>query len=154
MNPEQTPPANTPTQTSPSWHARLTSKWGLVSLVVLAVLLFGAAYLLARQEEPIIQPPASQPSPQTALVTITSSGFSPATVSVAAGTQVTWTNNDTAPHQVAADPHPLHSSIPNFDSDQLLQPGDSFSFVFETPGTYTYHDQLNPLKLLGTVVVE
>lgn len=80
----------------------------------------------------------------TAEVSITNSGFVPATISIRAGDQITWTNNDSVPHQVAADPHPAHDSIVDFDSSIALQPGDSLSFFFETAGTFSLHDESNP----------
>jgi len=89
-----------------------------------------------------------------AQITITKDGFVPATVSVAKGTQITWTNTDTEPHQVAADPFPKNDSIPGFDSTIILQQDESLSFIFEQSGTYTYHDEANPLNFKGIVVVE
>jgi plastocyanin len=88
-----------------------------------------------------------------AKVDITGSGFSPQTLLVKPGTEVTWTNTDTAPHKVAAGPHPLDNSIAGFDSTQLLQKGDSYSFSFEKSGTYYVHDELNPLKFNATIKV-
>ena len=38
------------------------------------------------------------------------------------------------------------------DSD-VLDPNDSFSFTFENTGTFTYHDELNPSKFKGTIIV-
>jgi plastocyanin len=89
-----------------------------------------------------------------AQVTITKDGFVPAAITVAKGTQVTWTNTDTEPHQVAADPYPKNDSIPGFDSTIVLQQDESYSFTFEQSGTYTYHDEINALILKGTVLVE
>lgn len=90
---------------------------------------------------------------QSAQVSVTSSGFTPQTVQVPLDTQVTWTNNDNASHEVAADPYPKDSSIPGFNNNVLLHKGDSYSFIFSKAGTYTYHDELNPFKFQGTVVV-
>ncbi len=85
-------------------------------------------------------------------VSLTAKGFSPATISVKKGTVITFTNQDTKPHQVASDPHPIHTALPGFVSTALSK-GASYSFVFEKTGTYTYHDHLNPLKFNGTVMV-
>src|ERR1700722_10063972 len=41
-----------------------------------------------------------------ASVSITKSGFVPATVTIKAGQGVDWTNTDTAPHVIASDPYP------------------------------------------------
>lgn len=62
--------------------------------------------------------------------TIEGFAFNPATLEVAAGTTVTWTNNDSAAHTVTADDG-------SFQSGRLEQ-GDSFSYTFETAGTFSY----------------
>jgi plastocyanin len=71
--------------------------------------------------------------------------FSPAELTVPVGTTVTWTNQDSAPHTVTADDG-------SFDSGRLNQ-GDSFSFTFETPGTYTYVCAFHP-NMTATITVE
>lgn len=110
-------------------------------------------------------PPASSSSGNTAnnavvtngnvaKVAITSSGFIPAVIQVAPGTLVTWTNNDTSSHQVASDPYPQDNNLAGFKSPTALSQNDSYSFTFERTGTFTYHDDLNPFKLTGTVIVK
>ena len=89
-----------------------------------------------------------------ALITVTNDGFDPATITIAKGTQITWTNGATEPHQVAADPYPKNDSIPGFDSTIILQQDESYSFTFEQTGTFTYHDELNPMNIKGSIVVE
>lgn len=84
---------------------------------------------------------------------ISGEGFEPATVNIKRCQQVYWTNTDSKPHEVAADPYPTSSTYPEFVGPALTQ-NDSFSFIFEKSGEYTYHDKLNPLKLKGTVIVK
>jgi plastocyanin len=71
--------------------------------------------------------------------------FTPATLTVPAGTKVTWTNHDDIPHTAtsAATP-PLFHSAP-LDTD------DAFSFTFDKPGVYKYFCALHP-HMQGTVV--
>jgi plastocyanin len=71
--------------------------------------------------------------------------FAPQRIVVKAGTTVTWTNADDAPHTVA-------SSSKVFKSG-ALDTEDKFSFTFATPGTYEYFCSLHP-HMTGTVVVE
>jgi plastocyanin len=72
--------------------------------------------------------------------------FTPAKLTVASGTKVTWTNHDDIPHTAtSANPPRLYHSGP-LDTD------DSFSFTFDKPGTYTYFCALHP-HMQGTVVV-
>jgi len=88
-----------------------------------------------------------------AQVEIVKGSFSPATLKIAKGDIVVWTNKDTSSHQVASDPYPSNDAVPGLLSDPLAA-GDSFSFTFNQAGTFTYHDNLNPQKLNGTIVVE
>jgi plastocyanin len=73
--------------------------------------------------------------------------FGPAVLTVAVGTKVTWTNDDSDPHTVtsAADPKLLKS--PPLDT------GDSFAFTFDKPGTYRYFCSIHP-HMQGTIVVQ
>jgi plastocyanin len=81
----------------------------------------------------------------TFTVSITKNGFTPSAVTVAPNDTVTWTNNDTATHQV-------ESKTANFKSP-LLQPGQSYSFVFKTAGKFNYTD-LIVKRLKGSVTVK
>ncbi len=87
------------------------------------------------------------------IVSITSSGFSPASITVEAGTTVTFVNNDTIPHWPASNPHPVHTTLSAFDSKGKVQPGDSYSYTFTDEGTWKYHCHLRP-GLTGEVIVE
>jgi plastocyanin len=77
-------------------------------------------------------------------VDIADRAFGPATLEIAAGTTVTWTNNDGTAHTVTADDG-------SFDSENL-DPGATYSFTFDTPGTYTYHCDYHS-SMTATIVV-
>ena len=87
------------------------------------------------------------------VVSVDETGFTPASVTVAKGTIVTFVNNGQAPHWPASDPHPTHTALSGFDSDKGLATGETYSFVFDVEGTWGYHDHLDP-RLTGTVIVE
>jgi len=72
--------------------------------------------------------------------------FNPQTVTVKAGTTVTWTNKDDIPHGIA-------TTNNAFKRSQALDTDDSFSFTFSTPGTYQYFCYIHP-HMTGTIVVE
>lgn len=96
---------------------------------------------------PVITTTAAPATPTTlpaVAVTIQNFVFSPASVTVPAGTTVTWTNLDTAPHQVASDTQAF-SSI-------ALGQGGKYSFTFTTPGTYPYHCSIHTF-MKGTITV-
>ena len=72
--------------------------------------------------------------------------FGPAEVTVAAGTTVTWVNKESGvPHTSTSDDGLWKSGT--------LSPGDSFSFTFDRPGTYTYFCSIHP-NMKGTIVVQ
>ena len=71
--------------------------------------------------------------------------FTPGTLTVKAGTTVTWTNNDTTTHRPASD-----SGL--FDSGDLA-PGATFSFTFNIPGTFPYHCTIHTY-MTGKVIVQ
>ena len=72
-------------------------------------------------------------------------GFAPPSVSVAAGTEVTWTNVDALVHTSTADDG-------TWDSGNLGI-SESFSFVASEPGTYPYFCSIHP-SMVGELVVE
>ena len=82
-----------------------------------------------------------------AKVVIDNFTFSPATLTVAAGTRVEWTNHDDIPHTVVSAVSP-----PLFRS-KALDTDDSYSNVFDKPGTYSYFCGLHP-HMQGTIVVK
>lgn len=67
------------------------------------------------------------------------------TVTVDAGTEVTWTNSDDAAHTATADDN-------SFDTGDLDQ-GDSNSVTFDEPGTFTYYCRFHPF-MKATVEVK
>jgi len=76
-----------------------------------------------------------------------SPGFNPPTFTVVIGINntVVWTNDDSVPHTVTADDGSFSSGN--------LNPGDSYSFTFITPGTYAYHCNYHSW-MKGTVIVK
>jgi plastocyanin len=76
--------------------------------------------------------------------------FSPSHIEVVLGTTVTWTNQDTVPHNVTISPVVISSS--NDWESRLLYPGQSFSYTFTSHGTFQYHCQEHP-GMVGAVIV-
>lgn len=70
--------------------------------------------------------------------------FSPSTITVKAGTAVTWTNKDAITHDATSSPA-------LFGSGGLAQ-GATYSFTFANPGTYSYKCTIHP-SMTGTVIV-
>jgi plastocyanin len=93
-------------------------------------------------------PPMSVTSPAIPVsgdqVNIDNFAFVPATLTVHAGSTVTWTNHDEEPHTVAASDGSFHS--PGMGT------GATFSHAFAAAGTFDYVCSIHPM-MHGTVVV-
>jgi plastocyanin len=95
--------------------------------------------------------PASAATPSrdapvvTNAVSIQNFAFSPATVTVKAGTTITWTNRDQDAHTVTSMPGgSFHSPT--------LNTGQSFQYTFITPGRFDYLCTIHPF-MTATVMV-
>ena len=139
-----------------------------IGLAVLVLLVFGGWYFLQGQKT--TQAPSPAPAVTTqeeeeatdeaevedmeeTQVTISSTGFMPKEVTIKVGEQVTWMHSDTKDHQINSDPHPTHTAYKPLNSVGVLKAGETKSLTFPEPGTYKYHDHLNP-SLTGSVTVE
>ncbi len=83
---------------------------------------------------------------QSMNVDIANFAFAPADLTISAGQTVVWTNSDSTTHTVTSD------DGTTFDSGNLNN-GDTFSYTFNTPGTYSYHCSIHPF-MTGTVTVQ
>lgn len=118
------------------------------TLIALAIFLSGMALVpfVAFPSEAISwQQFADAYQPADKEVSIEGFAFVPDPILVAPGTTVRWTNNDSVPHTVTSDPAGL------FDSG-TLEPGESFEYRFDDPGTYPYLCTIHP-TMTGTVIV-
>jgi plastocyanin len=88
---------------------------------------------------------ASAEQAASAEVKIDNFSFGPGTLTVPAGTTVTWTNRDDIPHTVVSDDKVFKSKV--LDTDE------KFSYTFTKPGTYGYFCSIHP-KMTGKVVVQ
>jgi plastocyanin len=78
-------------------------------------------------------------------VSMVNTSFSPANLTVTAGTTVTWTNNDAMTHTVTSD-----GGI--FDSGNIGS-GKTYSRAFATVGTFPYHCTIHA-GMTGTITVK
>ncbi|HSD58483.1 MAG TPA: plastocyanin/azurin family copper-binding protein [Methanotrichaceae archaeon] len=115
----------------------MKKKWQILILTVLA--LFGCAYA-----QPIIGEIGQTGTPSNNTVLIQLASFQPDSLTVPAGTTVTWINRDIVRHTVT-------STEGLFDSDRLGS-GESFSYTFNEPGTFDYYCTIHPI-MQGTVIV-
>jgi plastocyanin len=90
--------------------------------------------------------PATQDSKATPVeVKIDNFSFSPATITVPAGTTVRWTNRDDIPHTVVEDREAFKS--------KALDTDEQYSYTFTKSGTYGYFCSIHP-KMTGKVIVQ
>jgi plastocyanin len=109
---------------------------GLLTTVMVAALLLSAASPGSS---------AKAPQPASAEVKVDNFSFGPASLTVAVGTTVTWTNRDDIPHTVVSTDKVFKSKV--LDTDE------KFSFTFDKAGTYPYFCSIHP-KMTGSVVVQ
>ncbi len=96
----------------------------------------------------------------TSSVAIRGVNYHPDKVVVKAGTTVTWTNRDPEPNTVTSDnaniPATTVTASPKaagaFNSGPI-EPGNSWSLTFTTPGTYKYHCLIHGY-MEGEVIVQ
>lgn len=81
----------------------------------------------------------------TTNVSITSTGFIPESITINVGDTVVWTNNDTTDHTATDDEL-------TWDTD-LIAPSGTGSQIFNTAGTFTYSDTIDP-TLTGSIIVQ
>jgi plastocyanin len=80
-------------------------------------------------------------------VVIDNFAFNPTTLTVAAGTRVSWVNRDDVPHTATSTAKPRLFDSGALDTDA------QFSHVFTTPGTYPYFCAVHP-RMAGQIVVK
>jgi len=89
--------------------------------------------------------PASAAPQDSAQIVIKEFMFAPNTLTIKAGSTVTWTNKDDEPHSVVSDTGLFRSGAKDTD--------ETFSFRFDKPGTYHFTCSIHP-KMVGTIIVE
>jgi plastocyanin len=86
--------------------------------------------------------PAAAPGPVT--IEIRDMHFMPPQLTIAAGTKVTWVNEDESPHTVTDKGLAFRSAA--------LDTKDTFSHTFASPGEFTYFCTIHPM-MVGKIVV-
>lgn len=116
----------------------------LIIAIAALIIVVGGAYYASQMYYPV---PANNTVTDIAetgnAVGITNFSFSPASLSVKAGTAVTWTNNDSAAHTI--------KSV-TFNSGSLAK-GQKFEFTFQNKGEFDYSCGIHP-SMTGKIIVE
>jgi len=112
----------------------------LLGAVGVTALLAAALPELTAAGEAVVQAAASP-----ATIDIDNFAFAPATLTVTAGTSVTWKNEDDSPHRIG-DKNGTFTSA-------ALDTDDTFSHTFSAPGEYPYICTIHPY-MVGKIVVK
>jgi plastocyanin len=83
--------------------------------------------------------------PDSAQIAIKNFMFSPTSLTIKAGSAVTWVNKDEEPHTVVSDTGLFRSNAVDTD--------EKFVFKFDKPGTYHFACSIHP-RMVGTIIVE
>ena len=89
---------------------------------------------------------------QTVMIITDSSGtfaFSPASLTIKAGTTVTWKNTTVSPHTVTSDDGNTFNSG---TTNPIAAQSGTFSFTFTTAGTFAYHCEIHPFMKAKIIV--
>ncbi|HEX3524246.1 MAG TPA: cupredoxin family copper-binding protein [Stellaceae bacterium] len=119
----------------PPWPSRDAVLLGAVALGLL--LLAGLTQVLAGEAVKAAAPAAT--------VNIDNFKFAPPTLTVTAGTTVTWKNEDDSPHRIGDKNGTFKSAA--LDTD------DTFSHTFAAPGEYPYICTIHPY-MAGKIIVK
>jgi plastocyanin len=118
-----------------------------------------AALILTACDQDGATSPTPNPGGSTggATITITNNGVSLKNVTVVAGAQVTFVNNDSRPHDIRSDPHPSHGDCPEINQVGLVQPGNNRQTGnLMTRRTCGFHDESNASdsSFQGTIQIQ
>ena len=105
--------------------------------------------------------PASSPAAgggstaTTNAIVIQNFTFAPSKTTVSAGTTVTWTNNDSTPHDVTSTNGPgTGATVTSLFTSGELAAGKTFSYTFKKAGTYYYECKIHAsLATMHAVVI-
>jgi plastocyanin len=117
-----------------------------IKLIFGSAVILAMAFALTTGTRPSSAMSADDKPASSTTVKIDNFSFGPATITIPAGTTVTWTNNDDVPHVVSSDDNKMFKS-------KALDTDDRFSFTFTKPGTYNYYCAIHP-KMTAKIVVQ
>jgi len=97
-------------------------------------------------------PASSDQATSSSTITYTDNGFSPATLSVKSGTQITIKNDSSHILQFDSDPHPEHTDDIELNVG-VIPPGGNQTILVTKTGTHGYHNHANADDT-GTIIVQ
>ncbi|MCH7883369.1 hypothetical protein IIA95_03060 [Patescibacteria group bacterium] len=76
------------------------------------------------------------------IVELRKDGFYPGELIIRTGDTVTFTSSRPEAFWPASDPHPIHDYLSALDPGRPVPPDNEWSYTFQAPGTWRYHDHL------------
>ena len=101
-------------------------------------------------------PTATPPPGGGATINIVAGAVSPKQVEINVGQRVAFVNNDTAAHEIASNPHPVHTDCPAINEVGGLAPATArLTGVFTVARSCGFHDHGQPdnTSLQGTIII-
>lgn len=128
-----------------------------IVLIIIVVAVLGAVGLgITHSSKPdsmhgdMTMQPTTAETPKANEIYIQNFAYTPAKLTIKKGTKLTWTNKDDAHHDI----HPDKDYGDAFKPSELMAKGESYSFTFNTVGTYTYHCTPHPYMKATIEVTE
>lgn len=94
---------------------------------------------------PPLQSSSAADAPSTNSIVMKNFDFSPMSLTIKAGSSVTWKNLDGEPHTV--------TSVDGLFRSGALDQNDSYTFKFDVPGTYKYLCSIHP-RMTASIIVK
>ena len=131
--------------------------WRFAAGGVLVVVVAGCGSSTSTGTSPSPTPTPGGGGTSTPTITIANNAVSPKSITVTRGSQVTFVNNDNQAHDMASDPHPIHTDCPDINQVGFLSPGQSRrTGTLNVARTCGYHDHNRDMveSLQGTITIQ
>ena len=114
----------------------------MMIMVVVVMLTVGIVWTVGLFVQPLTEKKSAEG--RSGSVILTDRGFLPSEITISQGSEVIFSTIRKIPFWPASDLHPSHSLYPEFDPKAPIAPTKDWRFTFTKPGTWKYHDHLNP----------
>jgi len=128
----------------------MKTKQDLIALLKIYFVPLAALFLITLLFTGCKEDESTAPPSDPNAVTIQNNTFNPGNRTVASGTTIKWTNNDSVPHTVTSGSSGNETGV--FDSGNIA-PGATYEFTFTQAGTFSYFCKVHP-SMTAQVIVQ
>lgn len=125
--------------------------WFVSIFIILLLIIFGGLVWSHHNKQAQISSHTPLPLPKEYTVILTDKGFVPQHITIPKGVAVRWINESTKRGSVNSDKYPENRLYPEMNLG-IFDKNTPLMHIFQTKGTYTYHDQFHP-EFTGSVTV-